>query len=240
MLAWAPAQFVFDVIRDRSHDQRRATPSRTRLFLAFRTLLDVDHGTYPFVTSSNCVAAQASIGSGIGMQWLSEILLVSKAYCTRVGEGPFFTEASPKEQDHFRKLGNEFGATTGRPRRCGWLDLPALKYAVRINGATGLVLTKVDILAGLSPVKIATSYSHKQKQHLSFQEALELHASGEKFDINYKELVVEGNMPEHARTLADLPKGVQDLCGIVEAAINVPVRMISYGPKRGQEVYTRN
>ena len=96
------------------------------------SLLDVDHGTYPYVTSSNCIAAQAALGSGIGVKWLKEVLLVSKAYCTRVGEGPFFTELEPEQQEKFRERGNEFGATTGRARRCGWLDLSALKYAARL------------------------------------------------------------------------------------------------------------
>ena len=201
------------------------------------TLLDVDHGSYPFVTSSNCVAAQASIGAGIGMKWLDEVLLVSKAYCTRVGEGPFFTEASPDEQDVFRKLGNEFGATTGRPRRCGYLDLTALKYAVRVNGATGLVLTKVDILCGLGPIKIATSYSHDGRRNLSFLDALDLHARGIDFEVNYQELPAIGRIPEEAQNLSDLPAGLQELCSTIERAIGIPIRMISYGPKRGQEFF---
>lgn len=198
------------------------------------TLLDVDHGTYPFVTSSNCVAAQASIGAGVGMHWLSEVLMVSKAYCTRVGEGPFFTEGSPMEQERFRKLGNEFGATTGRPRRCGWLDLPALKYAARLNGATGLVLTKVDILAGLGPIKIATSYSHKQKS-LSFVEAMDLHAHGISFEVNYAELEAINDMPTIATSVSDLPKVIRELCGMIEKELAIPIRMVSYGQKRGAE-----
>jgi adenylosuccinate synthase len=199
-------------------------------------LLDVDHGTYPYVTSSNCVAAQAAIGSGIGSNWLSEVLMVSKAYCTRVGEGPFFTEATDSEQELFRTLGNEFGATTGRPRRCGWLDLPALKYAARINGATGLVLTKIDILTGLNSIKIATSYAYKGKK-LTFSDAHDLYEVGEKFDVHYEELPKIGPLPNVAHCLSDLPKIVLKLCNMIEKEVDLPIRVISYGQKRGQEFF---
>jgi adenylosuccinate synthase len=201
------------------------------------SLLDVDHGTYPFVTSSNCVAAQASIGSGVGMGLLDEVLMVSKAYCTRVGDGPFFTEASAQEQERFRKLGNEFGATTGRPRRCGWLDLPALKYAKRINGATGLVLTKLDILAGLGSIKIGTSYACDGKKNLTFLEAAELHSWGRKIEISYMDLPSVEAMPSSIGHLSDLPHSFRQLCSVVEEEVGIPIRMISYGRERGQEFW---
>ncbi len=201
------------------------------------SLLDVDHGTYPFVTSSNCIAAQASIGSGIGMTKLTDVLLVSKAYCTRVGEGPFFSEASIEEQDLFRRLGNEFGATTGRPRRCGWLDLPALKYAARINGATATALTKVDILSGLGAIRIGTSYCANGQRDLSFAEALQKFQEGENVTMAYQDLPVMEPITERVNSLADFPATIQELCRIIENHVGVPVRMISYGKKRGQELW---
>lgn len=201
------------------------------------SLLDIDHGTYPFVTSSNCIAAQASIGTGIGMKWLGEVLLVSKAYCTRVGEGPFFTECLPKEQDHFRHLGNEFGATTGRPRRCGWLDLPALQYATRINGATGLVLTKVDVLGMLGTIKIGTSYRCGSRKGLTFLDAMELVAQGSMIDVEYLEIPKVSSFPDVVEKISDLPESFQRLVSIVEEALQIPVKMISFGKKRGQELF---
>lgn len=200
-------------------------------------LLDVDHGSYPYVTSSNCVAAQAAIGSGVGVNWLNDILMVSKAYCTRVGEGPFFTEASVEEQEQFRTLGHEFGATTGRPRRCGWLDVPALRYAARINGATALVLTKIDILSGLDRIRIGTAYSYNNKTDLTFYEAMELYSHGEKIEVIYKEFPAIGPIPAKAKKLSDLPPSVQDLCAFIEGQVGLPIRIISFGRERGQEFF---
>ncbi len=197
-------------------------------------LLDVDHGTYPFVTSSNCVAAQASIGSGIGMKWLDEVWLVSKAYCTRVGEGPFFTEVSAVEQDHFRSIGNEFGATTGRPRRCGWLDLVALKYAARINGATGLILTKVDILSELKENKVGTGYRYKNSA-IGFSDAVELYQNGQQIDVEYLSIPPMESFVG-VKKLSDLPKSAQIICELIEKHADMPVKMISFGKERGQEL----
>lgn len=122
------------------------------------TLLDVDHGTYPFVTSSNTVAGQAATGSGVGPSRIDSVLGVVKAYATRVGEGPFPTELNDADGENLRKVGGEFGATTGRPRRCGWFDAVAAKYAARVNGLDGLVITKLDVLDELKEIKICTGY----------------------------------------------------------------------------------
>src|SRR5262252_1044154 len=122
------------------------------------TLLDIDHGTYPFVTSSNCVAGNAAVGSGLGPTAIDKVIGISKAYTTRVGGGPFPTELTDELGDRLRRTGDEFGATTGRPRRCGWLDGVVLKYAVRVNGLWGLALTKIDVLSGLEEVRICTGY----------------------------------------------------------------------------------
>jgi adenylosuccinate synthase len=121
-------------------------------------LLDLDHGTYPYVTSSNCLASHAAVGTGVGPQVLGRVLGVAKAYTTRVGEGPFPTELDNEVGEKLRTIGHEFGATTGRPRRTGWLDLVALRYAVRINGITDLALTKLDILAGFGDIPVCVAY----------------------------------------------------------------------------------
>lgn len=200
------------------------------------SLLDIDHGTYPFVTSVSCVASQAGAGSGIGAHWLKEVLMVSKAYCTRVGEGPFFTELSGKLEALFREQGHEYGATTGRPRRCGWLDLAALKYAKRINGATGLIITKIDVLAGLGPIKVATSYQSGEHKDLSYSEAIELFNQGFEIQPNYKEFGEISQMPSIIRTREDLPINLQGMLSFVEEELSLPIKMISFGPKRGQEI----
>ena len=124
------------------------------------TMLDLDHGTYPFVTSSNPVAGYACVGSGIGPIEVTEVWGVTKAYTTRVGEGPFPTELTDETGEALRKVGNEFGTTTGRPRRCGWLDLVALRYAARVNGFTGLCVTKLDVLNGMETIKVCTGYKY--------------------------------------------------------------------------------
>src|SRR5215475_12225483 len=123
------------------------------------TLLDVDHGTYPFVTSSNCVAGNAAVGSGLGPTQIDRVVGISKAYTTRVGGGPFPTELKDEIGERLRKVGDEFGSVTGRPRRCGWLDGVVLRYAARVNGLSGLALTKLDVLSGLPELKLCTSYS---------------------------------------------------------------------------------
>ncbi len=123
------------------------------------TLLDVDHGTYPFVTSSNCVAGNAAVGSGLGPTAIDGVVGISKAYTTRVGGGPFPTELKDALGDRLRKVGDEFGSVTGRPRRCGWLDGVVLRYAARVNGLSGLALTKLDVLSGLKELQLCTSYA---------------------------------------------------------------------------------
>lgn len=199
------------------------------------SLLDVDHGTYPFVTSSNCVAAQAAIGSGIGPQWLSDIFMVTKAYTTRVGGGPFFTEADEETQTKIRHVGQEFGATTGRARRCGWLDLEALRYAARLNGARGLIVTKADVLVGVGPIKVGVGYKDQGARKLSFTEAMYQNLQNDPFEVDYVELPELSAMPDTIRGMRDLPKTLQDLFSIMEKVLGIPILLVSYGPKRGQE-----
>jgi adenylosuccinate synthase len=202
-------------------------------------LLDVDHGTYPFVTSSNCVAGQAATGTGIGPRHLTDVLMVTKAYCTRVGEGPFFSECDASTGEKLRALGHEYGATTGRARRCGWLDLPALKYAARLNGATGLVMTKIDVLAQMGEFKVVVAYrSSAGGATLTFNEAMEIFDNGGQVECETIHMVVDGTMPEQASKISDFPASMQRFLRLVEEKVGVQIRMISYGKHRGQEFWT--
>ena len=132
------------------------------------TLLDIDFGSYPFVTSSNTIAAGACTGLGVAPNRIGEVYGIFKAYCTRVGSGPFPTELFDENGEELRKTGHEFGATTGRPRRCGWLDLPALKYAVMINGVTRLIMTKADVLSGFETIKVCTHYQLANGEQIDY------------------------------------------------------------------------
>jgi adenylosuccinate synthase len=172
----------------------------------------------------------------VGAKWINDVLLVSKAYCTRVGEGPFFSEADSEHQELFRRLGHEFGATTGRPRRCGWLDLPALKYAARINGATALALTKIDILAGFSQIKVGMAYRQQGQGEVSFSDAHYAHLEGWPIEMVYRELKPLGAMPTKVSRIGDFPATLRELVQLVEDYVDLPVRLISYGKERGQEL----
>lgn len=200
-------------------------------------LLDVDHGTYPYVTSSNCVSAQASIGSGIGPSFLEEIFLVSKAYCTRVGEGPFPTEASKEEQERIREIGHEYGATTKRPRRCGWLDLPALKYAARINGATGVILTKIDVLCEITPIKICVGYKNNFGEKISFDEVLRNIEAKKQVYPQYEFIDKIEHFNDSIRNYNDLNDGAKKIISLVEDEIKLPIRLLTYGKERGKEIW---
>jgi adenylosuccinate synthase len=199
-------------------------------------LLDIDHGTYPFVTSSNPVAGAACIGAGVGPKDIDEVWGVAKAYSTRVGSGPFPTELEGEAGDRLREAGHEFGTTTGRPRRCGWLDLVALQYAVRVNGLTGLVLTKLDVLTGIDPLPVATGYSgpegaafeefpyHQSVLHRVHGETVELPGWHE--DISA------------ARSLEDLPANAQAYVRFIEEKLGVPVVTVGVGPGREEIIWT--
>lgn len=198
--------------------------------------LDIDHGTYPFVTSSNTVAANASTGSGVGPKELHHILGVSKAYCTRVGGGPFMTELNDATGEFLRKTGGEFGATTGRPRRCGWLDLVCLKYTVEINGVTELALTKLDVLSELPTIKLCTAYNYKGK---NIDHVPSLVSALEEVKPVYKEMKGWGSDVRGIRELADLPQAARDYIKFIEDFLNVPVAMISTGPERDENIVVK-
>ncbi|MBX7116627.1 MAG: adenylosuccinate synthase [Myxococcaceae bacterium] len=201
------------------------------------TLLDVDHGTYPFVTSSNCVAGNAAVGSGLGPTSIDRVLGITKAYTTRVGQGPFPTELSDELGERLRKVGDEFGATTGRPRRCGWLDVVVLRYATRVNGLWGLALTKMDVLSGLESVKICTSYE------LDGQRIEEL--PGDYEDLGrvkpvYEELPGWDKRLAGSRTLEDLPEAAQRYVRRIEELCGIPVVCVSVGADRGETILLAN
>ena len=201
------------------------------------TLLDVDHGTYPYVTSSNCVAGNAVVGSGLGPTAIDRVMGITKAYTTRVGGGPFPTELDDALGERLRKVGDEFGATTGRPRRCGWLDMVVLRYAIRVNGLWGLALTKLDVLSGLSSLKLCTSYELDGKTITELPTDLE--------DLSrvkpvYEELQGWDQNLGEARTLEDLPAAALRYVRRIEEICGVPVVCVSVGAERGETILLSN
>jgi adenylosuccinate synthase len=200
------------------------------------TLLDLDHGTYPFVTSSNPVAGAACVGAGVGPRDISEVWGVAKAYATRVGSGPFVTELDDELGDRLRERGGERGTTTGRPRRCGWLDLVALRYAVRLNGITALAITKLDVLAGTDPLRVAVAYRHPEGarfEEFPYHQSI-LHTAA----AEYEELPgFEADIGE-CRRLSHLPREARDYLDFIEDRTGVPIRLVGVGPGRDQVIWT--
>ena len=194
------------------------------------TMLDVDFGSYPFVTSSNTTSAGTCTGLGIAPNKIGEVLGIFKAYCTRVGSGPFPTELDNVVGEEIRKAGHEFGATTGRPRRCGWIDLPALKYAIMINGVTQLIMMKADVLDKFETIKVCTHYM----------------VNGEKIDYMPYDIVSTDVQPVYKdmkgwqtdltklSTIGEIPKELNNYVEYLEQELNVPITIISVGPDRKQ------
>ncbi|QRN94315.1 adenylosuccinate synthase [Archangium violaceum] len=201
------------------------------------TLLDVDHGTYPFVTSSNCVAGNAAVGSGLGPTAIDKVMGISKAYTTRVGGGPFPTELTDETGDRLRKVGDEFGATTGRPRRCGWLDGVVLRYAVRVNGLWGLALTKLDVLSGLKTLQICNAYELDGKRITELPGDYEDLARVKPI---YETLQGWDDKLAGVRTFDELPENAKRYVRRVEEICGVPVVCISVGADRGETVLLQN
>ncbi|MGB9886062.1 MAG: adenylosuccinate synthase [Moorellales bacterium] len=197
------------------------------------TLLDLDHGTYPYVTSSYPVAAGACLGSGVGPTRIQRVVGVVKAYCTRVGEGPFPTELQGEEGDFLRERGGEYGTTTGRPRRCGWLDAVALRYAVRVNGLSGLAVTKLDVLDTLSTVKIAVAYRCGDRLLEDFPADAATLAACEPI---YEELPGWQTSLREARSFAELPAAAQRYLSRLAELAGVPVVLVAVGPQRHQTI----
>ena len=197
------------------------------------TLLDIDHGTYPFVTSSNSTAGGALTGSGFGPANIKQIWGVAKAYTTRVGEGPFSTELNNKIGEKLREIGNEYGATTGRPRRCGWLDMVILRYACRVNGLTYLVISKLDVLDKFKKIKVCTSYKYKGKIIKNFPSSVEML---DKCRPVYKTLNGWQKDISECKKYADLPKEAKEYLRFIEKQLNTPIKIVSVGQNRNQTI----
>ncbi|MBW1809109.1 MAG: adenylosuccinate synthase [Deltaproteobacteria bacterium] len=201
------------------------------------TLLDVDHGTYPFVTSSNTVASAACTAVGFGAPRIDSVVGVAKAYTTRVGEGPFPTELMDEKGVHLQEKGAEFGATTGRPRRCGWLDMVALRYTLAVNGCTSLCLTKLDVLAGTNPIKIAVGYKLSGKEIQSFPADIRAAAQVEPV---YEEIEGWDEDISDLREKEALPVAAQRYISRIEMLLNLPVDIVSVGPGRRETIVIQN
>ncbi len=197
-------------------------------------LLDVTYGTYPFVTSSNPSTGGVSVGTGVPPTALKHLIGIAKAYCTRVGEGPFPTELFDKNGAHMAKVGHEFGATTGRPRRCGWLDLPALKYACMINGVNNLVITKLDVLSGLKEVEVCTAYKNKEGKVIDFFPACT--ESFKDLEPVYETLPGWNEDIMNITSYYELPEKAKDYIRFIEKQIDLEVSIISVGPDRTQNI----
>ncbi len=201
------------------------------------THLDIDHGTFPFVTSSNTVASNACSGAGIGPTAIDGVVGITKAYTTRVGAGPFPTELFDEVGDRIQKIGAEFGATTGRRRRCGWLDMVVLKNAVRLNGLTGLVVTKLDVLGGLEELKICTGYKYQGEVRTDFPADLTIL---EKCEPIYKTMPGWEEDISGIRRKEDLPQNALDYLAEIEALAETPIDIISVGPGRSETMIVTN
>lgn len=202
------------------------------------TLLDVDHGTYPFVTSSSAVAGGAAIGAGIGPNRISTVLGITKAYTTRVGGGPFPTELDDEQGKHLRDVGDEYGSVTRRPRRCGWLDLPGLRYAARVNGIDGLALTKLDVLTGMEKIRVCVAYDTPQGRVEDLPIDL-LDDPGHAVPV-YEELEGWQEPLEHARVLDQLPAAARRYVRYIEEQSGVPLYLVSVGPSRDATIVLHN
>ena len=200
------------------------------------SLLDLLHGTYPYVTSSNTLAGAALVGSGIGPGFIQKVIAITKSYTTRVGEGPFPTECSEQEGQMLQKKGEEWGATTGRIRRCGWLDIPALKYAVRINGITHLALMKLDVLSDLKEIPVCTAYKLNGKTTSDYPVHSPQLAISKPV---YKNLPGWQEDISHIRKFEDLPSAAQNYINVLQKEIGVPVEIVSVGPSREETIWRR-
>ena len=197
------------------------------------TLLDIDFGSYPFVTSSNTITAGACTGLGVAPNQITDVFGIFKAYCTRVGSGPFPTELNDEIGEHLGKVGNEFGATTGRARRCGWIDLPALKYAININGVTQLMMMKSDVLSGINKIKACTHYLNSNNEkidYLPFEDNESLTPVYHEIEGWEEDIMKISNLDE-------APEQVHNYIKYLEDNLKVPIKIISVGPDRKQTFF---
>lgn len=197
------------------------------------TLLDIDHGTYPFVTSSNASIGGVITGSGMAARHIGNSIGIVKAYTTRVGSGPFPTELLDETGNWIREKGGEYGATTGRPRRCGWFDAVVVKYACMLNGTTDINLTKLDILSGMKIIKIATGYEHNGKLLASYPSAPDVLAN---MKVIYEEMPGWEESLDNCKKFEDLPKNAQNYIARIEQLVKAPVTFIGVGKERSQMI----
>lgn len=197
------------------------------------TMLDVDFGSYPFVTSSNTIVSGVCSGLGVAPQKIGRVFGVFKAYCTRVGNGPFPTELFEEVGEELRKAGHEFGATTGRPRRCGWLDLPALKYAIMLNGVTDLIMTKADVMDDFDTIQISHEYNYGDQRMDYFPYEI----NDPKLQPVFKPFKGWKTQIERIQKVEDLPQTLMDYVRYIEQETEVPVSIISVGPDRTQTIF---
>lgn len=221
-------------IVDSEHTVNRALKANDSVLAegAQGTLLDIDFGSYPFVTSSNTICAGACTGLGVAPNNIGDVIGIFKAYCTRVGSGPFPTELFDESGEELRRVGHEFGATTGRPRRCGWLDLPALKYAIMINGVTQLTMTKADVLSGFQTIKVCTHYELPNGDVVDYFP----------YDIEgakpvYKELEGWQKDLTGLTSIDELPDALNSYIAYLEEELEVPIVIVSVGPDRTQTLH---
>jgi|MTBAKSStandDraft_1061840.scaffolds.fasta_scaffold02569_9 adenylosuccinate synthase len=231
----AAAERLAPYIADTTHLVHTLLEAGQRLLCegAQGTLLDIDHGHYPFVTSSSPTAGGALTGLGFGPRAVERVVGVAKAYCTRVGNGPFPTELEDATGEQMRRAGHEFGTTTGRPRRCGWLDGVALRYAARVNGLTEIVITKLDVLSGIDPLRIATSYTLDGESLATLPPDT---ASAERAVPVYETMPGWQADISGARRLEDLPGQARHYIDRMQQIAGVPAMMISVGPERDQAI----
>ena len=201
------------------------------------TLLDVDHGTYPFVTSSSTCAGGAATGTGVSPREIHEVIGISKAYVTRVGSGPFPTELNDETGEQLRAVGGEFGATTGRPRRCGWFDAMVIRYAVRINGLSGIALTKLDVLSAFETIKICTGYRYEGVELETLPAKLEVFDNCEPI---YEEFQGWKTDISGISRFEDLPELAKRYVKRLEELAGCPIVMVSVGPRRDQTMMLKN
>jgi adenylosuccinate synthase len=197
------------------------------------SLLDIDFGTYPYVTSSNTTAAGACTGLGVAPNSIKDVYGIFKAYTTRVGSGPFPTELFDEDGEAMGRIGKEFGATTGRSRRCGWLDLVALKYACQINGVTQLMMMKADVLSGFKTIKICTSYLYKGNEIEHFPYDI----NSENIEPIYKNFNGWEDDLTQKEDFDDLPKSLKEFISYIEKELNIPMSIVSVGPDRKQTIF---
>jgi adenylosuccinate synthase len=238
-LAAGWAERLKDMIGDTTEMLLTACEADKRILFegAQGALLDIDHGTFPFVTSSNSSGVGVCAGAGVPPRWINHVLGVCKAYSTRVGGGPFPTELDDSTGEKIRTLGNEFGTTTGRPRRCGWFDAVALKYTARLSGVTRLALMMMDVLAHFDELKVCVAYELDGKRLETFPS----HADQLRRCKPIYETISGWNQPvDDVRQVSDFPSGALDYVKRIEELVGIPVGVLSVGPDRSQTIFTES